>query len=711
MSRTGRIFCSLFILTFIILSPFSFARVSEKIHQENIILKERPTPNKPAITQISPKADILRVIVKFKENSDIRLRNNQLISTKGLSVKEINNVLRPYTSGRLTRLLSTPEKEIARTKAIYENHSGCQLADFNLYYKLDITDNTEAASIVNQLNKLDIVEIAYPEPRAEPAEDIDPPTPDYEIYQDYRLAAPTGVDAIYANTQPGGDGTGVKIIDIENSWNESHEDLEAAVGGCIAGGNDPYGDHGTAVLGEMIGGDNGYGVTGICPGAEIGMASAGVNGTVEAMMIAIDNLQRGDLMLIELHAPGPRYNFQIRTDQLGYVCMEYWQDRFDALQYAWAKGIIVVEAAGNGAEDFDDAIYELRFDTTHRNSHAIIAGAGAPPSGAYGPARSRLDFSNYGQRVNLQGYGREVFTTGYGSYWAGGGDDPYQYYTSTFAGTSSASPIVTGAVACLQGYYKNSYNVPMTSDQALQYLNTTGTSQQGDTTEHIGPMPDLATAIAALSPPPSLYTEPIYFDTSLEVGMTADVSLWLFNRSISNTFDFSINDNDSLPKIADWLSVTPPTGTVPPTDSLLLTVGLDASVIEDRIETYKGIIEIAWGISGGNLDSMSLVPVFLEVPCVEDTTFSVSSSNDPEGPTYGWIEIHDIGTMIPRESYYNSFAGNPLDDGTAGPLTMPFDFTFFGSDYNQLYVGVNGAISFTDTEINNNGYFSDFVLQ
>ncbi|MEK8170065.1 hypothetical protein NKH77_10840 [Streptomyces sp. M19] len=43
-------------------------------------------------------------------------------------------------------------------------------------------------------------------------------------------------------------------------------------------------------------------------------------------------------------------------------------------------------------------------------------GAGAPPPGTHGrdhgPDRSRLEFSNYGMRLDAQGWGREVTTTG-----------------------------------------------------------------------------------------------------------------------------------------------------------------------------------------------------------------------------------------------------------------------------------------------------------
>ncbi len=698
-------------LILIIMAGSVFARLADKGKSDQTILKKRLVRNKPQNLTISPDANILRVIVKFKEESEVRLRSGKLVSLKGQSLKSVNDVLSPYQSSRLQRLINSPEENLNRLKSAYEISSGHKLADLNLYYKIELSDPAEAEIIVNELNKLDIVEMAYPDPKTEPAVDLDPPTPAFEPYQFYRDPAPDGVDADYANTIAGGDGSGVKIIDIENEWNEDHEDLEKAVGGTLSGGNNPYGNHGTAVLGEMIAGDDDFGVTGICPGADVGMASAQYNGTTEAMWMAIDTLEAGDLMLIELHSPGPRYNFQVRYDQLGYVCMEYWQDRYDALQYAWAKGIIVIEAAGNGAEDYDDPIYENLFDTTYRNSHAIIAGAGAPISGASGTPRSRLDFSNYGERVNLQGYGREVVTTGYGDLFDGAGSDPYQYYTSTFSGTSSASPIVTGAVACLQGYYEATYGVPLNSDQARDILISTGSAQQGDTIEHIGPLPNLAAAFAAATPPPSVFTIPIYFDTTLEVNTIANAPLWIFNRSATSALDFSINDNDSLLKlIPDWLTATPQNGTVAIGDSIEITVSFDATIIPDTTIPYKGILEISWNISGLSLDSMLLVPVFLDIPCAEDTVFEVLASDNPGGPTYNWIEIQSIGTVIPHYSYYNIYGGDPLDDGSAGPFTLPFDFPYFENLYNEVYIGVNGGVSFTDSELNSGGYYGDFDI-
>ncbi|MBN2226797.1 MAG: S8 family serine peptidase [candidate division Zixibacteria bacterium] len=684
------------------------AEMPQSTLNPNQSLQKRVVPEKPADVKISGKALARNVVVKFKENTGIRLNAGRLSSKSGIALEDINDLLLPYKSAGLKRTFSRKsESAYDRMKTELELASGKQLADLNLYYSIPVTDPSEAENLINRLNSFEAVEIAYLEPVPFEAVDVDPPTPNYEGDQDYLLAAPSGVDHYYAKTQPGGDGAGVKIIDIELAWTEDHEDLEKAIGGTIVG-DDPVGAHGTAVIGVMIAGDNGYGVTGICPGADIGMISVNDISIEEAILIAVDNLERGDIILIEIHSPGPHYNFEYRQDQLGYICVEYWQGNYDAMLYAWAKGLIVVEAGGNGAENFDNTgIYGQLFDTTYRNSHAIIVGAGAPPDGEYGVDRSRLSFSNYGERVNLQGFGQNVVTTGYGDLFDGG-DDPNQYYTATFSGTSSASPIVTGAVACLQGYYKAAHGVPLTVDYARDVLNATGSPQQGDLSRHIGPRPALQAAFAALAPPPSLYTEPISIDTSLEINTVAYVPLWLYNRSATSGVDFSF-DKDTLAKSAgaDWISALPSSGTVPAGDSLEITVTLDATLLEAGFTANTAIFTIHWGPSGASLDSSAFVPVYLEVPCAPDETFAISDSDDIGGPVYAWTDISAIGTRIPDYWFHNSFiSGTELDDGTAGPIILPFDIPYYDSTYDRIYVGVNGALSFTDADVNINGYYT-----
>jgi subtilisin family serine protease len=213
---------------------------------------------------------------------------------------------------------------------------------------------------------------------------------------------------------------------------------------------------------------------------------------------ATSKLKTGDVILIELHAKTPGHD---------YVAMQYWPDIFSAIRAATAKGITVVEAAGNGNEDFEAAAFAGT--GLQKDSGAIVVGAGVPPTNymdypqqyAYiGAPRSRIWFSNYGAIVNVQGWGWHVTTLGYGD--AQGGSDKNRWYTLRFSGTSSASPIVTGAVALVQSCAKAKLGAPLQPSQVRDLLVATGTPQAAGPgvplTQQIGPLPNVPAALGRI---------------------------------------------------------------------------------------------------------------------------------------------------------------------------------------------------------------------
>jgi len=264
-------------------------------------------------------------------------------------------------------------------------------------------------------------------------------------------------------------------------------------------------NHGTAVLGEMISLPSSQGCVGISHEATAIVHSAIVNGVfnaAQAITNATDQLAKGDVILIELQATGPNNK---------YVAMQFWPDVFSAIVAATAKGITVVEAAGNGDENFDLPI----FNNTglQKDSGAIVVGAGVPPSNAFdfdggsgfgsayqsiGVPRSRIWFSNYGKIVNLQGWGFHVATLAYGDMQGDASEN--KWYTLRFSGTSSASPIVTGAVACLQGRAKAKNGSPLTPAKVRKILMQSGTTQAAGPgvplSQRIGRLPNLVKAMS-----------------------------------------------------------------------------------------------------------------------------------------------------------------------------------------------------------------------
>lgn len=70
------------------------------------------------------------------------------------------------------------------------------------------------------------------------------------------------------------------------------------------------------------------------------------------------------------------------------------------------------------------------------------------------------------------------------------------------------------------------------------------------------------------------------------------------------------------------------------------------------------------------------------------------------------------GVIIPRSSFVELFSGvvDP-DNGVAGPIPIGFDFDFNGQTYNQIYVSVNGWISFRNPLTTGSaGFFGDDPL-
>jgi len=431
------------------------------------------------------------------------------------------------------RPLFSEARELRAEAARFRAETGVELPDLSVYLHA-LVPEADLTARRERLLRLDAVVGAYVKPSAEPAVVLgpaprltaDPPgtTPDFTSRQGYLDRAPSGVDARYAWNITGGSGTGVHIIDVEREWRLSHEDLREHQGGVI-GGHPPDDlmprNHGTAVLGVIGGNRNVFGVTGVSPEADMSCASVMfesplfglVENTSRGIWLGARALGPGDILLLELHRPGPRFGFRHREDQRGFIAVEWWPCDFAAILYATYRGVLVVEAAGNGEEDLNDPIYDTPandFPPTWVNpfrrgpldAGAILVGAGAPPPGTHnhdwGPDRSRLGFSNFGAIVDAQSWGREVTTSGYGDLQGGTNED--RWYTNQFGGTSSASPVVAGALACVQGSLATARRPLLTPATARHALRATGSSQQVDygrpLSQRIGNRPDLRQLIA-----------------------------------------------------------------------------------------------------------------------------------------------------------------------------------------------------------------------
>lgn len=327
------------------------------------------------------------------------------------------------------------------------------------------------------------------------SEDDPTTTPDFTTYQKYFSSSYSpdgGVGLNAVQSTLGVAGKGIRIADIEYNWNLNHEDIGLPISTIIdtAPLYDPFpqdqSNHGTAVLGMLKGRKNAYGIDGFSPKAQIYLAPAmtqtyGYN-VARAINLVAASLREGDVMLIE---------------QQTYVCngsnygpIEWILPIFDAISLATAKGIVVIEPAGNGNQNLDDVSCEGRFDLSVRDSGALMIGAG------HSSQHSRLSYSSYGLRVNLQGWGNSVASTGYGTLYDPG--DILRRYTQYFNGTSSASAMVAGALTSLQGMAQGVGFKPLKPDCLNELVALTGSLQTGDLSTNIGQLPDLEAAMQVM---------------------------------------------------------------------------------------------------------------------------------------------------------------------------------------------------------------------
>lgn len=351
---------------------------------------------------------------------------------------------------------------------------------FDRWFTVDTPRGWNTDDLVEAMLDWEIVERAHRDDAA-----IDPVVPGDDPRspnQGYLDAAPNGIDAEFAWTVNGGDGAGQRFVDLEQGWTLDHEDLvdhgATLLFGTLVNSSRP---HGTSVLGEVCSVDNALGCVGVVPeiaSVDVTGHSGSYANMDDALIAALVTMEFGDVLLLEVQD----------SDQ---APIETIDDVFEAIRLATALGIVVVEAAGNGANDLDtltsagsQILNPASID--FRDSGAIIVGAASSVA-----PHTRMGFSSFGARVDCYAWGENVDTT---SSTSAGSTTAYR---STFDGTSAASPIITGAALAVQGILEAAGSSRLSPLQMRAVLGnpTTGTASDDPPVDQIGVMPNLRAII------------------------------------------------------------------------------------------------------------------------------------------------------------------------------------------------------------------------
>jgi serine protease len=433
------------------------------------------------------------VHVKFREGAQVSVAGGHFV---GREAAAANAVLAGALEIR--RTFAGDPATMRAWKLQGEAASGRVGPDLSLWFDVRLPDDRASlAATLNALNALPDVEIAHPAAMCEPAvvvagpapkavaADLRLPTPNFAGQQGYLYATPVGLDATSAWAVAGGRGNGMQFIDVELAWIWSHEDFGQLSHFYQGGvGSAGYEDHGTAVLGEIIGANNGFGVTGFA--SETAWGTEGVTEgewpTVPQYFLeAAQALRPGDVWLIEL---------QMYPPGRGATPMEWLQVNYDAIWTScWSLGVVCIEAGANGQENLDASYWNGVFNRNLRDSGAVMVGAGTPTG------RVAEWYTNYGSRIDVHAWGSSIVTTGYGDLYNGG--STRSEYTATFSGTSGASPMIAGSALCLQGIARANLGEPLTPLALRQLLHDTGIAHL-DPVKNIGPRPDLGAAVEQL---------------------------------------------------------------------------------------------------------------------------------------------------------------------------------------------------------------------
>jgi hypothetical protein len=451
-----------------------------------------------------------RVIVKFRDFVQLPQEAGVEKSFESLRMGPVGRLLEEFPGLTFRPLFGNQKADQMRelVNRAAETTPGFRSPNLLGYFAAEVPPGMEPEAVAKALSSWQTVELAYVEPGP-----VEPPAPNpaddpRSVNQGYLDPAPDGIDAEFAWGVPGGDGQGQGLVDLEWGWTLNHEDLAALGATLISGLNHSYFFHGTGVLGEVAAVDNALGCIGITPALGsvrvVGQwRMGGGYSTSEAIVDAIAVMSFGDVLLLEA-----------QTSLWGYVKVpvEIEPAVFDVIRLATALGVVVVEAGGNGGVDLDTVVNPMGQQIFNRaspdflDSGAIIVGAGSSTA-----PHTRLGFSCHGSRIDCYGWGENVDTCS-----TDGPGTATNQYTTGFNGTSSASPIVTGAALAVQGMAEANLGFRFSPLQLREILNNpaTGTASATPAMDRIGVMPNLRAIIEdVLNVAPDIYIRDFVGDT------------------------------------------------------------------------------------------------------------------------------------------------------------------------------------------------------
>ena len=320
----------------------------------------------------------------------------------------------------------------------------------------------------------------------------------------------------------------------------------------------------------------------------------------------------------------------------------------DAAEYAHDLGCVIVAAAGN---DNSSVSYPARYPE-------VFAVAATDSDD------QKASFSNYGPEVDVAAPGVSIRST----YWWGG--STYEW----LSGTSQASPHVAGLAALIW-----SVNPGLNNTQVESIIKQTADDLGAAGRDKYYGFGRINARRALESTAPSLDISPSMGFLANPATDPSPQALRIGNGALYGTLQWSAVENPDV----TWLSIGPPTsGDVSPPSPGELDVSVDKDVAGQGTHSTTIRITSSNSYIQNNPQDVNVTLVYIS-SSFERTYLPLVTMNSGS-----WIDITADGTVL------------SLGDDDAQRIALPFDFRFYGTTYNDLWVSSNGFVSFA------NGYTS-----
>lgn len=380
------------------------------------------------------------------------------------------------------------------------------------YQVVEVPRGLPADEVADALRRVQGVEWVAVEPVAVPTGVDYAQNPGYP-QQNHVQPAPLGINPVPVWSATGGDGTGVRIVDVEWDWRENHPQLsqmQFSIRPGIRAGTDHLANHGMATLGILATNDDTVDGVGIVPNASVIAAPLlqSVNGTVFSDYIGVFvglamELGFGDVV-VSPTAVGSAGGHQMAPD--------FFAPYGDAVELCVSCGIVVLFGAGNDAANYDTELDDFGKASFNPASPDFVD-TGSIIVGGTNANRTKWPDSAYGARIDCHAEADGV----YNLIWDSATGTAAGSLPGAYNGTSAAVAIVGAGVAALQGAYQAAHGSRLSPAQIRQLLGTVGTPSADPAQDRIGLQPDLGALLAAAGGLSSIYIR----DNAADQGLPA----------------------------------------------------------------------------------------------------------------------------------------------------------------------------------------------